>query len=241
MRYAIFSDVHSNLEAFVGVLEFYKKEQIDKYIFLGDIIGYGADPSESIRLLRALGARSLAGNHDQAAAQKFDLGYFNEAALAALSWTRERLTADEILFLDECALIYREGNAVFTHGSLEEPQYFNYVLNISDARRNFLLSEQQLIFVGHSHKAQAYYSQDGVVQFIPEAQFPLSPEKRYIINVGSVGQPRDRDPRASCCVYDSQARTVMVKRVEYDIKKAADKIVKAGLPQVLASRLSMGW
>lgn len=240
MRYGIFSDVHGNLEAFAAVCDYYKREKIDKYIFAGDIVGYGANPRECIRILQALNPVLVAGNHEWAATDKLSLDYFNEYAKAALIWTKNELLLEDTRYLNSFALIYQEGNFICVHGSLVRPEDFNYLGSISDAYSNFALLEKQLLFAGHSHKAQIYSLSKENVSYHPETSIKIKPDEKYIINAGSVGQPRDRDPRASVCIYDSDANMVILERLEYNIKEAADKILNAGLPALLAERLYVG-
>ncbi len=240
MRYGIFSDVHGNLEAFDAALDFYKKEAIDKFIYLGDIIGYGANPNECTALLRRLNPVCIAGNHDWAAIGEFSVSYFNEAAKDAISWTKTHLTEENIKYLHTFSLIHQEDNFICVHGSLAEPQNFNYIFDIGDAQLSFSYLKKQICFVGHSHRMEVYCEQDGMVSVIGGQQIKLEKSKRYIINVGSVGQPRDRDPRLALCIYDDTAGVVKFIRLEYNIKKAADKIIANGLPLFLAQRLYVG-
>ncbi|MCM8786568.1 MAG: metallophosphatase family protein [Candidatus Omnitrophica bacterium] len=240
MRYGIFSDVHSNLEAFSIVYDFYKSNQIDKYIFIGDIVGYGANPKECLYLLKNLNPVSIAGNHDWAAVGKLELDYFNEYAKIALLWTKEKISFDDCLYIKSFLLFYEEDNFVCVHGSLEEPQKFNYILGIMDSWRNFSLLKKDILFVGHSHRRESYVYCNGKVMYMPDMELEIQKNTKYIINVGSVGQPRDRDNRSCVCIYDSDRRRVFFKRLEYNIKKAAEKILEEGLPQILATRLYIG-
>lgn len=226
MRYAILSDIHGNLEALEASLERLNSEKIDAYISPGDIVGYGADPSGCIKIVRSLDpTASVAGNHDQAVVGSFDPAGFNEYAKAAVLWTRSVLSAAELEYLKSLPLV-KEGK-VFSvvHGSLEDPQEFNYILNRADAARSMRHMATPLLFVGHSH-VPAIYGHEG------------SPKR--IVNAGSVGQPRDGDPRASFVIYDDSTGDVSIVRVEYDIEKARKKIIDAGLPEFLGDRLRGG-
>lgn len=240
MRYGIFSDVHSNLEAFSVVYDFYKKMNVDKYIFIGDIIGYGANPGECLYLLKNLNPVAVAGNHDWAVIDKLELDYFNSYAKEAILWTKNRILFEDSLYINSFLLMYEEDDFVCVHGSLESPQKFNYILNLSDSLRNFLLLKKDILFVGHSHKMVSFIFYDNKVMYLYDMEFEIQKNAKYIINVGSVGQPRDRDNRSCACIYDSDKKVVFLKRLEYNIKKAADKILSAGLPQVLAMRLYIG-
>lgn len=241
MRYAIFSDVHGNLEALTSVLDYYQNEKIDKFIFNGDIVGYGANPCECLRLLKDLNPIVVAGNHDWGAIDNLSLDYFNEYAKEALTWTKERLSIEDNRYLKSFELIYQENNFICVHSSLQNPEEFNYLFGISDAYANFFLLKKQLLFIGHTHRVEAYRCSEGKVSCSLESPLKIKPKEKYIINTGSVGQPRDRDSRASLCIYDSDENIVIFKRLEYNIKKAADKILAQKLPQMLAERLYVGW
>lgn len=254
MRYGIFSDVHSNLEALKAVLDYYREEKIDKYICLGDVVGYGANPQEVISIIKKLNSVCIAGNHDWAVGGRFDVDYFNPRAKQAVLWTKKELREADILWLNNLCLEYEESNFICVHGSLVDPGEFHYVYDVNDAWYNFCLLGKQFCFIGHSHKRGVYfieandinesessfcsgcrvlYSQDLIIE--------IKSSVRYIVNVGSVGQPRDRDPRASVCIYDTDEKTLFFKRVEYDIKAAANKILQRGLPSVFGLRLYSGW
>lgn len=241
MRYGIFSDVHSNLEAFEVAINFYKTEKIDRFIFLGDIVGYGANPNECILALKSLNPVVIAGNHDWAVSDKFSIAYFNPYAKEAVLWTAKELKQENIHYLRNLVLTYEEKDFICVHGSLENPQQFNYILNSYDAQFNFSLLKQRLCFIGHSHRAEVYILENNQLLRLCQQKIKLNSGAKYIINVGSVGQPRDRDPRLSLCIYDNEAKVVNFVRLEYNIKKAADKILKKGLPPLLAQRLYGGW
>ncbi len=240
MRYAFISDIHSNLEAFKEAVRFCKKEKIDRYIFLGDIVGYGANPKEVIALLSDLNPVSIAGNHDWGVVDKLDAEYFNEYAVEAIIWTKKIISQEETRFINVSPLIYEEKNFFCVHGTLNDPQEFHYLLGLNDARMNFTLFKKQILFVGHSHKAQIYYESSGGAFFHPYTEIAIKDNERYIINVGSIGQPRDRDRRLSFCIYDTEEKLARIVRLDYNINLAAEKIIKAGLPQMLASRLFIG-
>jgi putative phosphoesterase len=241
MRYGIFSDVHGNLEAFEVAIDYYRGENIDKFVFLGDIIGYGANPREVIEKLKGLKPANICGNHDWAAIDKLSADYFNDYAKAAVIWTKSNLTDKETAYLKDLALTYEDDDFYCVHGSLIEPASFNYIFGLNEAVKNFTLLSKKILFVGHSHRPQIYYSNAEGVFYHPYFEINLKGGEQYIINVGSVGQPRDRDSRLSLCVYDSNEKLVLIKRLEYNIKKAADKITAASLPQILALRLFVGW
>jgi len=241
MRYAIFSDVHANLEALETVCRYYRGQHIDSFIFIGDIIGYGANPQQCLHLLKSLSPFCLAGNHEWGLLNKLALSWFNSYARDALLWTRQHLDASDCVYLEGFSLIYQQEDFVCVHGSLEEPENFNYILSCNEAARCFSFLKKRLCFIGHSHRPGIFYENKSRIMSEQKDELRLEVGTRYIINVGSVGQPRDRDPRASCCIYDSDKGIVKFKRLEYNISNAAEKIQAAGLPSVLAWRLFEGW
>jgi len=241
MRYGIFSDLHGNLEAFRVACDYLDKERIDKFIFNGDAIGYGANPCECLDLLKKINPIIIAGNHDWAAIDRFSLDYFNPQAKDALLWTKGELRKEDFSFLNSFELKYTEGNFICVHGSLSDPAEFNCIIYTYDAGLNFSLLNKQILFVGHSHRAEAFSIKDEKVSYIKSEEIKIDSKTKYIINVGSIGQPRDRDPRLSLCIYDSNEGLVKFVRLEYNIKKAADKILTKGLPSLSAMRLFDGW
>lgn len=240
MRYAVFSDVHSNLEAFEAVLDAAKTSRVDSYLFIGDIVGYGADPSPCIALLRSLACPVVAGNHDWASVEKTPTEYFNEAAAEAVLWTRERLSEFERAYLCGQGLVHETPHFCLVHGTLDHPEEFDYMTDGGRAARTFYLLRQQICFVGHSHMPGVFVDDGEKVTYHGTEKIAIEAGRRYIINDGSVGQPRDGDPRASFCIYDTEASSVEFRRVPYDIASAQKKIRQAGLPGILADRLFLG-
>lgn len=241
MRYGIFADIHANLEAFQKVIELYKKESIDKYVCCGDIVGYGADAHACIALMHELDALSVCGNHDVGSIGLFDIKYFNTAARLAVEWTKERLTEEEKIFLRSLEFVVQEHNFEVTHSTLNNPELFDYIVDIQSAYECFQRMEKDVCFVGHTHRPIVFMRQGEDIRYTFDATIEIKPEGKYIVNVGSVGQPRDHDPRASFCIYDTDKKTVERKRVEYDAQTAKNKIIQAGLPEVLGYRLLEGW
>jgi len=241
MRYGIFSDVHGNLEAFKAACDYLDKERIDEFIFNGDIIGYGANPRECLELLGKIDPIIVAGNHDWATIDKFSLANFNPQAKDALLWTKEELREENLSFLNSFRLKYTGDDFICVHGSLNDPAKFNYIIYSYEASLNFSLFNKRILFVGHSHRAEAFSIKDEKISYIKSKEIKIDSKTKYIINVGSIGQPRDQDPRLSLCIYDSNEGLVKFVRLEYNIKKAADKILKKGLPPLLAMRLFEGW
>lgn len=244
MRYGIFSDVHSNLEALDEVLDKYKKEAIDIYLFVGDVVGYGANPAECIQKVKDIAMVSIAGNHDWACVDLFSPDYFNSQAKSAISWTRQGLDYPGRHFLESLKLIYGNEDLTLVHGTLNDPQDFNYMISSWQAQETFGLLKTDVCFIGHLHVA-GYFRKDKDERIyyddcINECAIDIQGGNRYIVNVGSVGQPRDGNPDASYCIYDTDEKKVYIKRVAYDIQTAGRKIINAGLPRFLAERLISG-
>lgn len=238
MRYAIFSDVHANLEAFQAVLSAYQKENIDYYFCLGDIVGYGTDYSECIRLIKELKAVSIAGNHEWGVCGKLPLESFTPLAKEAVVWTSKRLNPGELVFLGSLPLVYSLEDFVLVHSSLETPEEFYYLNNYDEAYNTFNLLKKSACFIGHTHKPGIFVEENSLLSFRKAGTLQFEENKRYIINVGSVGQSRDGDWRASFAVYDSSSKIVEIKRIGYDVETAQKKILASGLSEELALRLS---
>lgn len=240
MRYAILSDIHGNLEALESVMAALKTERIDAYLCAGDIVGYGANPAECLKRVRDLPIPCVAGNHDWGVSGRFDPAYFNREAREALDWTRRHLHDDDLAFLNHLELVYQNEDLVMVHGTLYEPASFHYLSGMDYVRRSFALMEKTVCFIGHTHDPLTVRQHGEAVELLRAAQFFLDGEDKYIINVGSVGQPRDGNPEAACCVYDTQERRVEIRRVPYDVAAVQQKILRAGLPSLLAQRLAIG-
>jgi diadenosine tetraphosphatase ApaH/serine/threonine PP2A family protein phosphatase len=243
MRYSIFSDIHSNLEAYQAALKVMAPERIDRYICLGDIVGYGANPKECIELTRELvekrGCLCIAGNHDAAVAEMTPLTSFNTFARLAVIWTRKVIDPADSNFLSLLPLLKSEDGLVFVHSSPNTPQEWRYIYTLDEAYNNFEILREKICFIGHSH-IPVVFKADNHFEYFVSSSFKIEAGFRYIVNIGSIGQPRDRDPRASFVIYDTEERSIEYKRVEYDIAKAQAKIIQAGLPQILAARLGVG-
>lgn len=241
MRYGIISDIHSNLEAFRAALEALSKESIDEYLFIGDLVGYGADPHACIKEMKALGPKAvIAGNHEWGTLGLLDIGYFNEYAAEAVIWTKGVLDREELSYLKSFRLIYESDKFTLVHGSLKNPGEFNYILDEDDAYRTMKLMKTAICFVGHSHAAGIFHSAGGRAALSAGPEIKIGPGKKYVVNVGSIGQPRDGDSRAAYAVYDDEASVVEIRRAAYDVNAAQKKIRDAGLPERLASRLAEG-
>jgi putative phosphoesterase len=241
MRYGIFSDIHSNLEALQAVIKAYENEGIDKYICIGDIVGYGANPNECLEITRNLTQFIVAGNHDRAAVNMFSREFFNEDAKETILWTSKQLSVDSQNFLQNLKLVYELDNFVIVHGSLNHPQDFNYLLNVNDCHLTFKLMQCNVCFIGHTHVPVVYIKDKlGNTHYEDTSLLKIEPDNKYIINIGSVGQPRDSIPKAAYCIWDTQKQEVEIKRCLYDVFMARQKIIDKGLPEFLGNRLLVG-
>jgi diadenosine tetraphosphatase ApaH/serine/threonine PP2A family protein phosphatase len=241
MRYALFSDIHGNLQALEACLAHMKSAAIDKYLCLGDIVGYGADVQPCLQIVRKMGCDTIAGNHDWAATGKLDVDGFNMPARLATIYSREQLSKNDVAWLDALPLTRTYGDFMVSHGTIHQPESFHYIQTIQDAMESFdaLKGKAWLGFLGHSHVPVTFFGTDPISYNLDQV-IPLDKAIPTIVNIGSVGQPRDEDPRASYAVYDSARCEVTIHRVPYDIKAAAARIQGAGLPRVLGERLFSG-
>ena len=239
MRYAFFGDIHGNFDALEVVLEDIERQDVDTTICMGDIVGYGAQPVECLETVRRLGCLSLAGNHDHAAIGKLDIILFNPEAKAATLWTSAQLSDEHKAYLDDLDVVEYFPDFVLVHGSLHGDEMFNYILNISEAAQSFQMLTKPLMFNGHTHIPLTFIDTEPIT-FTREREIEVDPQVKTMINVGSVGQPRDGDPRASYAVYDEEKDFVTIHRLEYDVDSAVNKIRKEGLPEILAERLKLG-
>jgi predicted phosphodiesterase len=246
MKTLVISDLHSNAQAFEAVLKKVRRKRIDQVFCLGDVVGYGAQPNQVLDHLRRLRYQKfyIRGNHDRVAAGIDEGPGFNHVALTAALWTRERLSATNRNFLRNLVQgpVWVDDETLIAHGSpVDEDQY---LFNGRDAFVSFQLYPARLIFFGHTHLPSIFrLLPDGRVEskvYRSEATVRLDPGSRYMINPGSVGQPRDRNPDAACALLDRRRQVVQFIRVAYHIAGAQEAIRKAGLPGVLADRLAFG-
>jgi len=250
MLLALFSDIHGNREAFEACLADAKEKGAQAYVFLGDLVGYGADPSfviETVSRHKAQGGIVIAGNHDVAVAQGG--GDMNGYALAAIYWTREALKPEDWDFLGELPLTATRGEVLFVHADASEPEAWIYVLGARDAERSIRASACRVTFSGHVHRplvASMPIAEDGqlgpIETILPVAGQPikLDAKQKWHVVLGSVGQPRDENPAAAYALYDEDSHILTYHRVAYDIAQVAQKILAAGLPSILANRLFVG-
>jgi predicted phosphodiesterase len=240
VRYAVLSDVHSNLDALDAAFALIRDD--DAVLCLGDIVGYGPNPNECVEKIRARATATVLGNHDVAAIDDFGLAYFNPSAREAMRWTQSVLSAENRAWLDKLGYEFRMPEFLLVHGA--PVNYFEYILDKAGAARAFAATDAPLIFIGHTHIAEVYaLNEDGTIDHTHLQQggeVELREGVRYLVNVGSVGQPRDLNPHASFGFYDAAARTVRVERFEYPIAAVQAKIASAHLPDALARRLLVG-
>ncbi len=241
MLYAILSDIHSNLEAYEVLISVLKEEKPDKTVVVGDIVGYGADPKECIRLTKFLTEDIVCGNHDRATAGLMDINWFNDNAKKAILWTKEVIDESEKEFLRSFKLTFEDENIIVVHASLHNPQDFNYIFDANDAYETFLKMDKKPCFIGHTH-SPVIFIKDRIkgIELTFEQELELEKDRKYIINAGSIGQPRDGDNRASYVIYDTEKQHITIKRIEYDIRNTQQKILAADLPAIFAYRLSEG-
>ena len=244
MRLGILSDTHANYEALSAVFEAYKHENIDEFHCLGDTVGYGGSPNECCDLVRGWCTSTVLGNHDAAVAGRMDYSYYYEAARHALDAHAQALSAENMRWLRELEYDLRldEHDLHVCHGSPVRLQEFEYIFAPEQARECLPIYDQlaHLTLIGHSHLCKVFALTEDSVEELPPIDFDLESDRKYICSVGSVGQPRDYDNRASYTVFDTAAQRFEFKRVEYDIETAADKILRNKLERNFAHRLFIG-
>ena len=240
MLYAVISDVHSNLDAFEAVLNDIDRRRIREIIFLGDAVGYGPEPNECIELLSGKCSTLLAGNHDWAAVGSTDICCFNDYARHAIEWTTEMITDRSKAVLNSFVLSdeKKEADAFFVHATPKEPGEWHYLLSLGDAEVNFNYFDNKICFLGHSHQPFIIERMQSGELVLLRGEADMKPDSRYIINAGSVGQPRDGDPRACYAIVEDDR--VEIVRIPYNIVNVQEKMRQAGLPHHLIERLALG-
>lgn len=242
MRIGIFSDVHANIDALRAVMAAYESQRIDKYVCIGDVVGYGAVPNDCCDIIRTRAAFTVLGNHDAAVAGRMDYSYYYEAARQALDMHARMLSKENLAWLKSLPYEVRDGDLTFCHGSPINLQEFEYIFSLEQAAKCLDIWDDlgTVTFIGHSHLCKAFaLSREDVFEVV-STKFTVRPDHRYIISVGSVGQPRDYDPRASYTVYDTDEKTFEFLRVEYDVEAAAQKIFATDLERNFGHRLIHG-
>jgi len=243
MKFAIIADIHANLEAFQVVLADIKEQRCTHYACVGDIVGYGANPKECLQIVRDLGMPCVKGNHDEYCSIEETVEGFNPHAAEAVSWTRTQLSAEERQWLRDLKYFRLVTSFSMVHATLDGPQRWGYVFNKLDAAASFPYQNTGVCFFGHTHVPLAFNrepSSPPVIKGGTYSKFKVDPTKKYFVNVGSVGQPRDNIPKAGYVVYDTVEGTIELRRLDYDIAGAQKKILDAGLPPRLAERLAYG-
>jgi diadenosine tetraphosphatase ApaH/serine/threonine PP2A family protein phosphatase len=239
MRFAVLSDIHSNLEALDAVLADARAQACTEFVCLGDLVGYNADPSECVRRVRELNCPVVKGNHDEQACVVSSTEDFNALAEQAIDWTRGQLSAEEKSWLSSLPLTQEVRDFTIVHASLDSPGHWRYVFNDLDALASFTYQRTRLCFFGHTHRPTAF-ADDGQVHRLMTGRIGLVRDCRYFLNPGSSGQPRDGDWRAAYSIYDMERNLVEQRRIRYDLATTQRKIRNAGLPTPLADRLAAG-
>jgi predicted phosphodiesterase len=245
MRLAVFADIHANFEALQAVVADFKDQQIDRYICLGDLIGYGANPNECIELVRSLpNAIVLLGNHDAAATWGTTPFGMSKAAQQVIFWSMEILTEHNLSFIKGLEPTRVMGNMIFSHANPYNPKAWRYVNSRKYAARTFSKTGERLVFIGHTHKPMVItrknFFQMSFEEPDPSTVYTITAKNRQIYNCGSVGQPRDGQPLACYLLYDTRSQQLTYRRIAYDHQQTATKILDAGFPVYLANRLAKG-
>ena len=244
MRIGVLTDIHANYEALSAVLEAYKAEGVERYYCLGDTVGYGGSPEECAQIIRTLCTATILGNHDAAVASRMDYSYYYEAARQALDTHASMVSAENMEWLKSLPyqVKLKDFGVDLCHGSPVRLEEFEYIFAPEQARECLPIYDElgHITLIGHSHLCKVFALTPNSVEELPPVDFVLDPDKKYIVSVGSVGQPRDYDNRASFTVFDTEKRRFEFKRVEYDIETAADKVLRARLERHFAHRLFIG-
>ena len=239
MKYAIIADIHGNLEAFQVVLEDIRAQNATHIVCLGDVVGYNANPKECLQIVREMNIPCVKGNHDEYCSSDDPLDGFNPHAAEAVHWTREQLNGEEKTWLSDLKYSRMAANFTLVHATLDAPQRWGYVFDKLAAAASFTYQNTSVCFFGHTHVPVAFI-RDNLVRGGTYSKFKTEAGKKYFVNVGAVGQPRDNNPKAAYVVYDVDEGTIELRRLEYDIATAQRKILDAGLPPRLAERLAFG-
>lgn len=239
MKYAVIADIHSNLEALEVVLADAKAQQCTHYCCIGDVVGYGANPRECLEIVRSMGMPCVKGNHDEYCSMDETLEGFNPHAAEAVQWTRQQLSPEDRQWLRDLKYVRLVASFSMVHATLDVPQRWGYVFDKLAAAASFTYQNTSVCFFGHTHVPVAFI-RDSMVRGGTYSKFKVEPGRKYFVNVGSVGQPRDLNPKAAYVVYDLDEQTIELRRLDYDIGKAQQKILDAGLPPRLAERLAHG-
>ncbi len=238
-KYAILGDIHGNLQALEAVLADAEDHGVDTYICVGDIVGYNANPAECLEIIRERCVTVVRGNHDHYVAYDESLEDFHPLAASVIDWTRKQLTAEQIQYLRKLRFSRMVDGFTIVHSTLDMPERWGYVIDVLDADANFNYQTSSVCFHGHTH-VPVVFERQGMVTRFGFTTYTTKLGCKCFINTGSVGQPRDGDPRASYVLYEPGARQVVLRRVPYDIQATQERILAAGLPERLARRLEHG-
>jgi predicted phosphodiesterase len=239
MKFALIADIHANLEAFQVVLADIKEQKCTHYACVGDVVGYGPNPKECLKIVRDMGMPCVKGNHDEYCSMDEQLDGFNAHAAEAVTWTRKQLNEEERQWLKDLKYFRMVTSFSMVHATLDGPQRWGYVFDKLAAAASFTYQNTAVCFFGHTHVPVAFI-RDSMVRGGTYSKFKVDPAKKYFVNVGSVGQPRDNNPKAAYVVYDVDEGTIELRRLDYDIAAVQKKILDAGLPARLAERLAYG-
>lgn len=239
MKYAVIADIHANLEAFQVVLDDIQKQKCDRIVCLGDVVGYNANPAECLKIVRDMNIPCVKGNHDEYCSMDENMEGFNPYAEEAIQWTRARLSDDDRKWLKDLKYLRLIANFTIVHSTLDAPQRWGYVFDKLAAAASFTYQNTNVCFFGHTHVPVAFV-RDSIVRGGTYSKFKVEPGRKYFVNVSSVGQPRDNNPKCGYVVYDLDENTIELRRLDYDIATTQRKIREAGLPERLAERLAVG-
>lgn len=240
-RFAVFSDVHANLPALHAFFEDVETQNCERLFCCGDLVGYGAHPAECVELVQAQDIPTVVGNHDFVCTRNENLDYFNDVAREAVLWTRRALGPSHVAYLKSLPYVLTEGDFTFVHASPRDPEKWNYILTRGEALDNFNCFDNWICFIGHSHQPFVVEQRDSEIHCPDPSEIELRRDRRYLINVGSIGQPRDRNPQLCYVIVDLKEMRLTFRRVPYPVFEAQRAILDAGLPDELAERLSLGW
>jgi predicted phosphodiesterase len=241
MKYGFFSDVHANLEALKACIIDFRSEKLDKLFFLGDAVGYGPNPDECVKLINEISEVNLMGNHDYAALGLMETEYFNQYAAESMGWTKNSISEKTMEIMSDFELTHVIDRILLVHSSPREPENWHYILDMEDAEENFDFFKEKICLLGHTHRPYIVYKSESEEAILSkETEVNIEDKYRYLVNIGSVGQPRDGDPRSCYLIYDSDAGSLRLKRVQYDVKSTQMVMAKIGLPEYLIDRLAVG-
>ncbi len=241
MKYVILSDIHSNYEALNTVLDYINKNLSDySFICLGDIIGYGPSPVECLDEIFSRTKKIVLGNHDAGVIGKTEIMYFNKYAKESIEWTRKQISRKHKSLLKKLNYSIEENGILFTHTDPSNPASWSYILSIYDAYEQFSNIENKISFIGHTHIPLVYEFNGEKVRINFDEIINIEENKRYIVNVGSIGQPRNGDNRASFVIFDTEFNNFEFVKLDYNISAVQKKILDNNLPDVLAKRLAEG-